>query len=174
MRASGQALPPVDEPLAPLSVAGRIDRVRAALAGVVSDEGRPDGLLVSDPANIRWLTGFTGSAGVLLVTGERALLTSDGRYRTQADEQLAASGVAGEVGVSIGGVSTQRDALAEAAGDAEVLGLEAAHVSWAALQSWESVFAPRLLVEADPQQLHLHSLDVSRLRRRYGAQQPAR
>ena len=146
MSASGQALPPVDEPLAPLSVAGRIDRVRAALAGVVSDEGRPDGLLVSDPANIRWLTGFTGSAGVLLVTGERALLTSDGRYRTQADEQLAASGVAGEVGVCIGGVSTQRDALAEAAGDAEVLGLEAAHVSWAALQSWESVFAPRLLV----------------------------
>ena len=29
-----------------------------------------DALLVTTPANIRWLTGFTGSAGVLLVTGD--------------------------------------------------------------------------------------------------------
>ena len=134
------------EPLQPLSVAGRIDRLRTALAAVESDDGHPDGLLVTTAANIRWLTGFTGSAGVLVVTGDRALLTSDGRYRTQADEQLAASGAAGDVGVRIGGVSTQREALAEAAGDAGVLGLEAADVTWAALESWRTVFAPRSMV----------------------------
>ena len=134
------------EPLAPLSVAGRLDRLRAALAGVETDGGRPEGLLVTTPANIRWLTGFTGSAGVLLVTGAGALLTSDGRYRTQADEQLAASGAAGAVDVRIGGVSTQREALADAAGDAAVLGLEAGDVTWAGLQTWETVLAPRTLV----------------------------
>ncbi len=134
------------EPLAPLSVAGRVERVRAALAGIESDEGTPEALVVTNPANIRWLTGFTGSAGVLLVTGGRALLTSDGRYRTQAAEQLAASGVASDIGVCIGGISTQREALAEAAGPAEVVGLEAADVSWEAVHSWEQVLAPRLLV----------------------------
>lgn len=134
------------EPLAPLSVAGRLGRLRAALAAADVDGARPDGLLVTTPANIRWLTGFTGSAGVLLVTEERALLTSDGRYRTQADEQLAASGAAADVSVRIGGVTTQREALADAAGDAAVLGLEAAGVTWAGLQSWQAVLAPRELV----------------------------
>jgi len=134
------------EPLEPLSVAGRIDRLRTALAALSSDDGRPDGLLVTTPANIRWLTGFTGSAGVLLVAGDRALLTSDGRYRTQVDEQLAASGAADDVDVCIGGVTTQREALAGAAGGVAVLGLEAADVTWTALDAWRTVFAPRTLV----------------------------
>jgi len=135
--------------LEPLSVVGRLDRARAALAALADDGDSaetPEGLLVTGPANIRWLTGFTGSAGVLLVTADQVLLTSDGRYRTQAAEQLASAGAADEVRVCIGGVLAQREALAAAAGGADVLGLEAAHVSWAALQSWESVFAPRRLV----------------------------
>jgi len=136
----------LSEPLPPLSVAGRLDRVRAELAGLETEDGHPDGILVTNPANIRWLTGFTGSAGVLLVTGERALLTSDGRYRTQAAEQLGVAGVADEVAVCIGGVTTQREALAEAAVGADVLGLESVHVSWAALQSWETVFSASRLV----------------------------
>ena len=98
VEAAARCWPPARDPptprrppsrLAPLSVAGRLDRVRAALAGIESDEGRRTALVVTTPANIRWLTGFTGSAGVLLVTGGRALLTTDGRYRTQAAEQLA-------------------------------------------------------------------------------------
>ena len=83
---------------------GRLDRVRAALAAL-ADDPRPDALLVTAPANLRWLTGFTGSAGVLLVGPERALLATDGRYRTQAAEQLAASGVADQVDLTIGGVA---------------------------------------------------------------------
>ena len=136
----------LNDPLPPLSVAGRLDRVRAELADVETEDGSPDGILVTNPANIRWLTGFTGSAGVLLVTRERALLTSDGRYRTQAAEQLDAAGVADDVAVRIGGVTTQREALAEAAAGADVLGLESVHVSWAAVQSWETVFASSRLV----------------------------
>ena len=47
-----------------------------------------DVLLVMDPANLRWLTGFTGSNGAALVgPGIRRFLT-DFRYLTQAGEQV--------------------------------------------------------------------------------------
>ncbi|MDE7410999.1 MAG: aminopeptidase P family protein [Paramuribaculum sp.] len=41
----------------------------------------------------RWLTGFTGSAGDLLVTSDAAFLWADSRYWLQAAEQLAGTGV---------------------------------------------------------------------------------
>ena len=107
---------------------------------------RPEALVVTTPANIRWLTGFTGSAGVLMVGDNAALLATDGRYRTQAAEQLAASGVSGDVALCIGGVAAQREALAATSGGAAAVGLEAADVTWAAVRVWEGVLAPRVLV----------------------------
>ncbi|MGN6382854.1 MAG: aminopeptidase P family N-terminal domain-containing protein [Dyella sp.] len=41
-----------------------------------------------------WLSGFTGSAGTLLVTQTHAGLWTDSRYFSQAEQQLAGSGVA--------------------------------------------------------------------------------
>ena len=50
-----------------------------------------------------YLSGFTGSAGTLLVMPERALLWTDGRYFLQAEAQLSGSGIelmkSGEPGV---------------------------------------------------------------------------
>lgn len=40
-----------------------------------------------------WLSGFTGSAGTLVVTADFAGLWTDSRYFEQADEQLAGSGI---------------------------------------------------------------------------------
>ncbi len=40
-----------------------------------------------------YLSGFTGSAGTLLVMQERALLWTDGRYFLQAEDQLTGSGI---------------------------------------------------------------------------------
>ncbi|MDE7246374.1 MAG: aminopeptidase P family N-terminal domain-containing protein, partial [Lachnospiraceae bacterium] len=40
-----------------------------------------------------YLSGFTGSAGTLLVEHDRALLWTDGRYFLQAEEQLKGSGI---------------------------------------------------------------------------------
>lgn len=131
-----------DGPLDPLSVVGRLDRVRAALAGATDGDHRADTLVVTTTANVRWLCGFTGSAGALLVGPERAVLVTDGRYRTQGAEQLAASGVAAHVDLVIGGVAAQRAALAEAAAGATAVGLEAGDVSWSAATTWESVLAP--------------------------------
>ncbi len=106
------------------------------------EEGPLGGLLVTTPANIRWLTGFSGSAGLLLVTPDGALLTTDGRYRTQSSEQLAEAGVDGQVDVTIGGVQVQREALHRAGRGVGGLGLEADHVTWSAQRAWTDVLAP--------------------------------
>ncbi|MGI9449763.1 MAG: aminopeptidase P family N-terminal domain-containing protein, partial [Geminicoccaceae bacterium] len=39
---------------------------------------------------LAWLTGFTGSAGTLVVLGDRAVVFVDGRYTVQAEQQLDA------------------------------------------------------------------------------------
>ena len=41
----------------------------------------------------RYLSGFTGSAGTLVVTADEAALFTDGRYFIQAENQLAGSGI---------------------------------------------------------------------------------
>jgi len=48
-----------------------------------------DAMLVTDLVNVRYLSGFTGSNGALLVFADDrgAVLATDGRYRTQAAEQ---------------------------------------------------------------------------------------
>ena len=47
-----------------------------------------DGLLLFDMKNIRYLTGFTGSDGVCIVLQKGIILLVDGRYMTQAREQV--------------------------------------------------------------------------------------
>ncbi len=111
-------------PLPPMDVAARADRVRAGLeaAGV-------DALLVTDLSNVRYLTGFTGSAGRLLLTADAMLLVTDGRYAAQAPDQIAAHDVAADVAVGTT-IKEQDETLAAAAGEVR-LGLEAASVTWA-------------------------------------------
>jgi Xaa-Pro aminopeptidase len=117
--------------LAPLEFAGRLERLRSALgrAGV-------DSLVVTNLTNVRYLSGFAGSAAVLAVTPEHAVLTTDGRYRTQAAEQLAGAGVAEAIELVIGGVEAQREALAALLGRGDV-GLEADSVTWTQATSWQ-------------------------------------
>jgi Xaa-Pro aminopeptidase len=103
-----------------------------------------DALLVTALANVRYLTGFSGSAGALLVTGRGALLVTDGRYRAQAAEQLTAADLDGAVELCVGGLHAQREALAATARSGAVsrLGLEADHVAWSAKRQWAEALAP--------------------------------
>src|SRR5690349_17426342 len=48
-----------------------------------------DALVVTQPANWYYLTGFTGEAGTLVLEQGRATLISDGRFTTQAKAELA-------------------------------------------------------------------------------------
>ncbi len=53
-----------------------------------------DALLVTHLPNIRYLSGFTGSAGVLVAAGKNSILFTDGRYRQQAKDEARNSKVA--------------------------------------------------------------------------------
>ncbi|MBV9443649.1 MAG: aminopeptidase P family protein [Acidobacteriaceae bacterium] len=48
---------------------------------------RVPAFLVTALPNVRYLSGFTGSNGALLITSERALLFTDPRYQTQAPQE---------------------------------------------------------------------------------------
>jgi len=51
-----------------------------------------DGLLVTYLPNIRYLTGFTGTAALLLVRKDAATLISDFRYAAQAPAEVGPAG----------------------------------------------------------------------------------
>ena len=118
---------------APMAVDERLGRLRPRL-----DDAGCDALLVTSLSNLRYLTGFSGSAGMLFVGPREVVLTTDGRYRTQAEEQLAAAGV--DARIEIGGLADQHRALASAAPPGSRVGLEAAAVSWAAQRLLAEVF----------------------------------
>lgn len=91
-------------------------------------EWEVDGLLISSPANRRWLSRFTGSAGQLLITHDKALLATDSRYWQQAAAQAPAftlfkhrrtdednAAFFAEAGAAIVGVEAEHVTLAERA-----------------------------------------------------------
>lgn len=121
---------PAPDALPPMDVASRAARLRATL-----DDLGCDGLIVSDLTNIRYLSGFTGSAAIMLVTADRLVFVSDGRYTTQADQELSAAGVDAEIEI----VGSDPDAVvAAAARSCARLGLEADTVTWAQQRRWAS------------------------------------
>jgi len=63
----------------------RLEKVRAAMA-----EAQLDALLVGRPENRAYLSGFTGSAGLLLITQQDAYLITDFRYVEQASVEAPA------------------------------------------------------------------------------------
>jgi Xaa-Pro aminopeptidase len=113
-----------------LDHAARLTRCRGALA----DHGL-DALLVTKPEHLRYLVGFTGSAGCLVVRAESALFVTDGRYDEQSRRQLQDAGLqvarGPAVDVEIEVTVDPREVLGRAVGGLHVLGLEAASVTWA-------------------------------------------
>ncbi len=60
----------------------RVARLRALLA----DRGH-EALLIGSPFNRKYVSGFTGSSGMVLITQTSSVLLTDFRYRSQAPEQ---------------------------------------------------------------------------------------
>ena len=52
------------------------------------EEHEADALIVTKLTHIRWLCGFTGSRGLLIVTGEDSHFITDLRYKTQAAQEV--------------------------------------------------------------------------------------
>jgi Xaa-Pro aminopeptidase len=125
----------VTTPLAPIDVPARLVRLRDWLRA----EGT-DAILVTRLKNIRYLTGFTGSAATLLVWADGALFVTDGRYRDASAEQLAAAEVDATIAIGTTAAS-QRETLLDAAREFRSLALEDHDVTWAQQRDYVDVFA---------------------------------
>lgn len=64
----------------------RLERRREALRRILGPS-KVDGFLVTSPANVRYLTGFTGDSSVLVFGRDREILVSDGRFTTQLEQE---------------------------------------------------------------------------------------
>lgn len=108
----------------------RAERAQSQLAELGADV-----LLVHGAANRRYLSGFTGSAGILLIGAEHRVLVTDFRYTVQASEQAPAFSVV-EAAEPLEGLA---DAVA-ASGSLRV-GFEPEHVTHAGFLKLEARLA---------------------------------
>ena len=83
----------------------RVEALRETLAS-------GEGFLVTSRENVRYLSGFTGTAGVALITADRALFLTDFRYLSQSEEQV--SGMERKI------YTKQKEGLSEAVGDSAI------------------------------------------------------
>ena len=118
----------------------RRDRLRKVLR-----QERVDALLVTNPVNVSYLTGFTGGDSYLLVTQQADLLLSDPRYEEQIGEE--APGVAsfirqpGELLIEI--TSRELNKL-----DLKNLAVEGDHVTVNTFDVWQRELNAESLVKA--------------------------
>jgi len=130
------ALPPLPDltALVPMRVGDRVARLRERF-----DAAECDALLVTKLVNVRYLTGFSGSAALVFVTPDELLFVTDGRYRDQARDQLEAAGVDARLEISN---TEQREIVRRAAAGVARIGLEAEDVSWAHQQRLDRDWFP--------------------------------
>ena len=102
-----------------------------------------EALLVTSLTNIYYLSGFTGSAGLLWIDADRALLLVDGRYGEQAAEEVEKSGA--QIEVEMVG-SKQSEKLKTISKTTNRIGLEAQSVTWAKMKNLEKIFENSELV----------------------------
>lgn len=132
--------------MAAVSVANlvhRLTRVRAAFAA-----SQIDALLVSHLPNIRYLTGFAGTSGALLVSPEQATLCVDGRYATAAKALDGAAARLFTVVVSERGADEAAGQIIRESG-CQRIGIEAAHLSVGRFNRLTSVVDGRELVATE-------------------------
>ena len=91
-----------------------------------------------------WLSGFTGSAGTVVITKDKAALWTDGRYFIQAAEQLADSGIAlmkdGQPGVP-----SMADWLSEEVPTDGCVGFDGATMSLAGIRALQGKLADKAI-----------------------------
>ncbi len=105
----------------------RLEKLRRALR----EEG-PDAILITRPENERYLSGFTGGEGALVITQQEALLLTDFRYY----EQVAEEAPDFELVKVEDKVSLVLKRLLKAR-EVKTLGFESTHLPFAQYQEWK-------------------------------------
>jgi Xaa-Pro aminopeptidase len=116
-------------------------RIDLLCAQIFDDTGRAapvDAFVVSNPVNIAYLSGFDGSAGLIVLTPHVQTLITDGRYTARVSEECAEYTLREAAGS--GGYA---EALAGALADTARIGFEGAQVTVDQLAAWrKAVGAP--------------------------------
>jgi Xaa-Pro aminopeptidase len=129
----------------PLPYISRLARVR----GDLSDAG-VDALVVTSLPNLRYLTGFNGTAGAAIVNAAQCVLVVDFRYQTDA-RQLVATRADGALTLEVagGGNDANLVAVLERAGGLQI-GFEAASMTVSRFNRLSAALAPsRALVPTE-------------------------
>ncbi|MCM3586368.1 Xaa-Pro peptidase family protein [Mesobacillus maritimus] len=99
-----------------------------------------DGFLITSSHNRRYMTGFTGSAGAVLITPVKALFITDFRYTEQAEKQCAGyevvqqkGSIANEVGVQVKNLGIKK------------LGFEEDHVTFSTYKLFDKEISAELV-----------------------------
>lgn len=103
-----------------------------------------DGFLTAHGPNLRYLSGFSGSSGLLLIRAADAILLTDSRYEVQAAEEVTAEI---EVRISRNGLFDAFSAVARVGSDTPRVAFEAAHLSVREKERLEAA-APDLALRA--------------------------
>ena len=116
------------------------DKRLARLRGSMNDHS-VESFLTSDSVSLRWLSGFTGSAGKLLISDAFAYLLTDGRYAEQAE--IETQGM--EIKVCVGGTNEQDALIASYLEGFQKVALEADRVSWMEAEELRERIEPEVL-----------------------------
>ncbi len=97
------------------------------------------GLVVTHLPDVRYLSGFTGSSAALAITRRAARLFTDGRYTTQAAEEVQAA----KVDIVSGSPSTNAVQWLAAQPAVEAAGFDPGWTTVAELARWKAALPPR-------------------------------
>lgn len=113
----------------------RLERLREKL-----DENKLDGLLITNSYNRRYMTGFTGTAGVVLVSKNGAKFITDFRYVEQAENQIKGYDIVQHSGKIEEEIATQVKEL-----QIKRLGFEKDHVTYGTFEIYKNAMDVELV-----------------------------
>ncbi|GAF13657.1 aminopeptidase YpdF [Bacillus sp. JCM 19046] len=100
-----------------------------------------DGLLISSGINRRYVTGFTGTAGAVLLTEKEALFITDFRYTDQAEEQVKACKIVKQSGTLAQEIAKQAKQL-----NIKRLGFEKNKLTYGEFEQFNSLLSDCTLI----------------------------
>lgn len=107
-------------------------------------EANLDGILVTSPINRRYITNFTGSAGVALISEKDAVFITDFRYTEQAEEQVKGYTIVEHTSLIVEEIHNQLKKL-----NIKKLGFEQNDVTYAQYALYNKVFENIELIPVD-------------------------
>ena len=103
---------------------------RLSAARLAMSDYSIENFLTVDGVSLRWLSGFTGSAGKLLMDTSSNHLLTDGRYTDQASREISGT----DIELFVGNEQQQKEFIATRMRSCKTLTLEADRITWGAVE----------------------------------------